>query len=235
MRHTILVAAALIVAASPAGAGIKFAAYEGPNAVQVGHGGTKVAARGIDFWTMGSPARKFQVLGVITDERNDKPITKILGGDAVGSRGIASKVLQAGGNAVIVIDQNDRSGGIAGFVSWGQFTNFGARQVRVTKTQMLVIRYLENDASMVAATPGLNLQLGGTAAGMLSSTGPALSAGSSSALPPGVKSLGADVWLYPAPTTSGHCIQAPADYRGTGSSSRPAITGGLPRCSARNR
>lgn len=50
-------------------------------------------------------------------------------------------------------------------------------------------------------------------------------------LPPGVKQLGPDIWLYPAPAASGYCIQAPADYQGSGSSSRPAITGGMPRCS----
>ena len=56
--------------------------------------------------------------------------------------------------------------------------------------------------------------------------------GPSIALPPGVQRLGADVWLYPAPSESGRCIQAPADYRGTGSATRPAITKALPRCQA---
>lgn len=143
MRLIFVMAAALGLMAAPAQAGIKFAAYEGPDAVQTGQGGTKMTSRGIDFWTTGSPARKFQVLGVITDERSDKPITKIFGGDAVGSKGVAKKVLQAGGNAVIVIDQNDRSGGMIGHVNWREFTNFGARRVTITKTQFLVIRYLE--------------------------------------------------------------------------------------------
>ena len=48
--------------------------------------------------------------------------------------------------------------------------------------------------------------------------------------PPGVKQLGPNIWLYPAPTASGKCIQAPADYQGTGSASRPAISNALPRC-----
>lgn len=50
------------------------------------------------------------------------------------------------------------------------------------------------------------------------------------ALPPGVQQLGPNIWLYPAPTPSGKCVQAPADYRGTGSASRPSITSFLPRC-----
>lgn len=50
------------------------------------------------------------------------------------------------------------------------------------------------------------------------------------ALPPRVVPLGPNIWLYPAPTPSGHCIQAPADYQGTGAANRPAITPSLPRC-----
>jgi SmpA / OmlA family len=49
-------------------------------------------------------------------------------------------------------------------------------------------------------------------------------------MPPGVQQLGPNIWLYPAPTPSGKCIQAPADYQGTGSATRPVISGSLPRC-----
>lgn len=38
------------------------------------------------------------------------------------------------------------------------------------------------------------------------------------------------VKLVPANTASGYCIEAPADYQGTGSASAPAITKGMPRC-----
>ena len=54
--------------------------------------------------------------------------------------------------------------------------------------------------------------------------------GTTAALPPGVQQLGPDIWLYPAPTPSGHCLKAPADYVATGGANRPAITGALPRC-----
>jgi len=36
--------------------------------------------------------------------------------------------------------------------------------------------------------------------------------------------------LRPADTASGYCINAPSDYRGTGSRSRPAVTSAMPRC-----
>jgi hypothetical protein len=51
-----------------------------------------------------------------------------------------------------------------------------------------------------------------------------------STLPPGVTQLGPDIWLYPAPTPSGKCLQAPSDYTGTGSASRPTVSASLPRC-----
>jgi hypothetical protein len=53
---------------------------------------------------------------------------------------------------------------------------------------------------------------------------------SPSALPPGVEQIGPDIWLYPAPTLSGRCIQAPPNYIGTGAANRPAVTRSLPRC-----
>ena len=34
----------------------------------------------------------------------------------------------------------------------------------------------------------------------------------------------------PAETATGYCLQAPANYVGTGSTTRPAVTTGLPRC-----
>ena len=38
------------------------------------------------------------------------------------------------------------------------------------------------------------------------------------------------VKLVPARTASGYCIEAPPDYQGTGSASRPAVTTGMPLC-----
>lgn len=64
----------------------------------------------------------------------------------------------------------------------------------------------------------------------VSTTATAGSAAAPSNLPPGVLQLGPDIWLYPAPTPSGKCLQAPPDYRGTGSASRPTVTASLPRC-----
>jgi hypothetical protein len=51
-----------------------------------------------------------------------------------------------------------------------------------------------------------------------------------SADPNGVIDLGGGVIMVPAKTKSGFCIRAPADYQGTGSVTRPSITGARPRC-----
>jgi hypothetical protein len=48
---------------------------------------------------------------------------------------------------------------------------------------------------------------------------------------PGTMRIG-NITLVPAETPSGVCIIAPANYVGTGSVTRPAITSGTPRCSS---
>ncbi|MEO8631663.1 MAG: hypothetical protein ABI612_26750 [Betaproteobacteria bacterium] len=48
---------------------------------------------------------------------------------------------------------------------------------------------------------------------------------------PGTVHMGR-ITLVPAETESGMCIIAPASYRGTGSTSSPVITSGMPRCSS---
>lgn len=47
---------------------------------------------------------------------------------------------------------------------------------------------------------------------------------------PGTQIINTTLRLVPAATVSGYCIKAPANYRGTGSKSRPAITDAMPRC-----
>jgi hypothetical protein len=52
----------------------------------------------------------------------------------------------------------------------------------------------------------------------------------SGAKPTGPIDLGNGIRLIPAETPSGYCIQAPADYIGTGSATRPVISQNKPRC-----
>jgi hypothetical protein len=47
-----------------------FLAYQGNNSIVRGQGGTMKTVNGIDLWMTGTPPRRFQVLGSLTDERH---------------------------------------------------------------------------------------------------------------------------------------------------------------------
>jgi hypothetical protein len=47
-----------------------FQAWEGGNFVVQGHGGTRKVVDGMDVWTHGDPPRRFKVLGIIENERD---------------------------------------------------------------------------------------------------------------------------------------------------------------------
>jgi len=138
MRASALCAAIVLFAfATPSAAGVQFSTYEGPDAVQTGTGGAKIVKDGVDFWTQGTPPRKFQVLGFIVDTRHDK----LLSGHAIGSSGLAKRVRDAGGDALIMANQDQQTdgivGGLNGGFAWG-------RTVHEITTKFIVIRYLPN-------------------------------------------------------------------------------------------
>ncbi|MCX7267145.1 MAG: hypothetical protein NTU75_01245, partial [Sphingomonadales bacterium] len=128
--------APILSAPAFAQAKIDFAIYEGPPKVATGEGGTKITKNGIDYWTTGTPPRRYQIIGFVQDRRDEL----MDGGHAIGSPSIASKVKRAGGNAVIVESQEEvgKTGGVGsasplfGFLAMG-----GSKSV----TRMLVIKY----------------------------------------------------------------------------------------------
>jgi hypothetical protein len=150
MRGFAFLALALAIA-GPAMARTSYAAYDGPDAVQTGTGGTHTDMKGIDVWTSGSPSRKFQVLGVIVDERTDK----LFDGDALSSPAIAKKAREAGGDALILLNRDSR---VAGFmssesafgsaslngnsISGGGFSERNGRVVNAKTTRFAVIKFL---------------------------------------------------------------------------------------------
>ena len=69
-RATILISA-LVLSWPVMGAQV-YATYEGTASIQIGSGGTKVTANGIDYWTTGTPPRRYQVLEISTDARKDR-------------------------------------------------------------------------------------------------------------------------------------------------------------------
>jgi len=144
MWKTVVVALALSVATSAAEAKQDYAAYEGRDAVQEGQGGTKVQEHGVDFWTTGAPARRFQVLGILTDARKDRKFD----GSAIGSKAVAKKVLEVGGNAVIVAGADTQAAGVStihnAFANGGGVTAVGSgRVVNRTTTRLIVVKYLD--------------------------------------------------------------------------------------------
>ena len=94
-----------------------------------GKGGTVRVVEGIDFWENGEPDRKYQILGVIDDSRNDGLIPQIRQDTT-----IALVARERGGDAVILSDSSleirdvDMNDGVA-------------RYRRMTK--VVVVRYVQ--------------------------------------------------------------------------------------------
>jgi hypothetical protein len=123
---------------------IDFAAYEGPPRIEQGEGGTKITKNGIDYWTTGTPPRRYQIIGFVQDRRDEFWD----GGQAIGSPKIAKKVKAAGGDAVIIQTQEEagQSGGLASgnpFYAWGM--SGGSKTI----TRMLAVKYLPDEAAPV--------------------------------------------------------------------------------------
>ncbi len=99
-------------------ASTNFSAYQGAP-VQQGTGGAVVKVDGIDLWQDGTPPRKFQVIGVITDSRAAGPLAM-----AGRNKGIAAMAKAHGGDGVLLsVDERQ----FAGTVSTGNaFTTMNA-------------------------------------------------------------------------------------------------------------
>ena len=116
-----------------------FEVYEGPAAIQEGSGGTRVTKNGIDYWTSGSPPRRYQVIGRLTDKRSEE----MDGGHAIGSPKVAKLVKQAGGDAVLVVNQNTVGAGSVGLGSFtGGLASFFMMGSTNTMTVFAVLKYL---------------------------------------------------------------------------------------------
>jgi hypothetical protein len=142
-RASVAVALVLMFATSELSARQLYAGYEGPDAVQTGQGGAKIVKNGIDYWTNGSPPRRFQILGILTDARSNRPFD----GSAIGSKSVAKVAIDAGGDAVILGDRNSHVVGVShennlNFSGNSAFGSGFSRVVRRTTTQILVIKYL---------------------------------------------------------------------------------------------
>lgn len=142
-KRAFTVVAGLIAIAAPATAKEHFQIYEGRDSIQEGEGGTRVSKNGIDYWTTGTPPRRYQILGVIVDKRC---LSKICG-DPLGSKSVAEAVKENGGDAIIFLSQQEHIRGYAGGASFsgggGFGTGFGWSAPVGNRDAMLqVIKYL---------------------------------------------------------------------------------------------
>ncbi|MBC2652052.1 hypothetical protein H7F50_19100 [Novosphingobium flavum] len=150
-RALIVVCGFSVMCSASAGAQAKidFALYEGKPVVRTGEGGTKITKNGIDYWTSGEPPRRYQVIAMVQDKRDEFWD----GGHAVGSPSIAAKVKKAGGDAVIIQSENEAghgggysstTGSASGGLGW--LFGFGASGGSKTITRMVVVKYLPDIA-----------------------------------------------------------------------------------------
>lgn len=158
-----LIATAVVFPYIPAiaQAKIDFALYEGKPIIKTGEGGTKLTKHGIDYWTSGEPPRRYQVIAMVQDKRDEMWD----GGHAIGSPSIASKVKNAGGDAVIVQSEDEAghgggfsstSGSASGGLGW--LFGLGMSGGSKTVTRMLVVKYLPDEP---AAPPSGSLSPAG--------------------------------------------------------------------------
>jgi len=155
LQICLAVATASMPSAAVAQAKTTFSAYEGPARVEEGQGGTKISKNGIDYWTSGTPPRRYQIVGMIEDKRDEENSWRT----AIGSPKVARLTKAAGGDAVI-IQSREEAGKAAGYgaayPSLGYFFSGGSKTITV----MLAVKYLldetENsspETSTHAATP----------------------------------------------------------------------------------
>jgi hypothetical protein len=123
-----------------------FQAWQGKNRVVQGQGGTKKVVDGIDIWTYGEPPQRFQILGIIQDERPGRRRSM-----ADRNEEIVQKAREHGGDGVIMIASESQLTGYYNVGSantqiyGGSATTFGSG-VSIARTRrtatFLVLKYV---------------------------------------------------------------------------------------------
>ena len=141
MRKILFGAAAILMVSATATASARgqFIAYDGSNARHTGTGGTSVARDGVDFWTSGTPSRRFEILGTLTDTRS----SGVTAPDPVGSARLARQARSLGGDGLILASQRSRREGSVGGWSGGDTISWRGSIVASTTTTFVVVRYLD--------------------------------------------------------------------------------------------
>ncbi len=161
MRAVALAFAAAISTglAQAAHAGTQFLAYQGADAVKQGQGGDMKTVDGVDFWLDGSPPHRFQVLGVLEDERLKTGLIGLLRMSGL-ERDMARLAHQAGGDAVILTDARDDLKAVVGssygssygnvygnqFNAWGSATSITS-PIESRQSRYVVVKYLPDGSA----------------------------------------------------------------------------------------
>ncbi len=142
MRKILFGAAAILLVSTTATASARgrFIAYDGSNARHTGTGGTSMARDGVEFWTSGTPARRFEILGTLTDIRS----SGVTAPDSVGSPSVARQARSLGGDGLILASRRHRRDGAVGGWSGGDTISWrGGSFLASTTTTFVVVRYLD--------------------------------------------------------------------------------------------
>jgi len=124
----------------------EFESWEGRNSVVEGRNGTRKVVDGMDVWTYGDPPRRFQVLGIIQDDRPGGliPMARL-------KHDIVAKARQSGSDAVILVSSASQLQGYytaasASAYGYGNYASgFGtSTTVPITRrtSTYVVIKYL---------------------------------------------------------------------------------------------
>ncbi len=139
-----LAAVLALLAATSASGRSTYAAFESRDIVVQGKGdGMKEVSRGIDWWVSGEPPRKYQRIGTIVDLREDTGGANKI----TNSRDVAKLVIDAGGNAAIILSQESKALGgnpvfsTFGGQQYGQSVTQGPERAQIEST-LAVIRYV---------------------------------------------------------------------------------------------
>jgi hypothetical protein len=124
IRYFIIAAAALSLTSC---ADTQYYTYSGTN-VRSGTGGASQSIDGIDFWVEGAPAGKFQIVGIIIDNRRGSLLQMALRNGA-----IAALAKQHGGNAVMLArDDSQVTGTLSSASSFTNGSSTTTEQATVT-------------------------------------------------------------------------------------------------------
>jgi hypothetical protein len=121
----------------------EFEAWEGEPVIHEGHGGTKQAVDGIDFWDRGEPPRKYKIIGYIHDRRHKSGIIGKISMSHLRAD-VAAAARQAGGDAVMPVSTNTETAGVVGYghTLAGGGAIAGAHSIQTAETDFAVIQYV---------------------------------------------------------------------------------------------